>query len=50
MPQVPQIELLRAFAGKAFTTFDAGFAPTFTSFSWWVADTSWLCLGDRCPC
>merc|ERR1719498_183847 len=32
MPQVHQIESLRAFAGKAFTTFDAGFAATFTSF------------------
>ena len=26
-----QIESLRAFAGKALTTFDAGFAATFTS-------------------
>ena len=26
-----QIESLRAFAGKTLTTFDAGFAATFTS-------------------
>ena len=28
---LPQIESLRAFAGKALTTFDAGFAATFSS-------------------
>ena len=32
LPRVAQIESLSAFAGKAFTTFEAGFAATFTSF------------------
>merc|ERR1712224_123642 len=32
LPRATQIESLRAFAGKAFTTFEAGFAATFTSF------------------
>ena len=30
--RTPQMESLRAFAGKAFTIFLAGFAATFTSF------------------
>merc|ERR1711998_527412 len=30
--QGPQMESLRAFAGKAFTIFPAGFTATFTSF------------------